>query len=60
MPRPPDMYLYYVQQRGTDKEKFWHQCGVAWKNPDGSYSLKFNLIPPNWDGSNIVMKAPLS
>ncbi|HET6334388.1 MAG TPA: hypothetical protein VFG30_14290, partial [Polyangiales bacterium] len=32
-------------QRGDNERTFWTNIGVAFENADGSWNLKFNLLP---------------
>lgn len=38
------MKVVYVIQEENGK-KFWHRCGVAFDNRDGSVNLKLDLFP---------------
>ncbi len=38
------MKVVYVIQEENGK-KFWHRCGVAFENKDGSVNLKLDLFP---------------
>ena len=35
----------FVIQEGAEDKRFWHRCGVAFVNKDGSLNLKLDLFP---------------
>ena len=35
----------FVIEEGADSKKYWHRCGVAFVNSDGSLNLKLDLFP---------------
>lgn len=38
--------VFVIQPDGKDEEKkYWHRCGVAFENKDGSLNLKLDLFP---------------
>jgi hypothetical protein len=44
---PYTLYIYVINEsgRGENKKTFWNRCGAAFKNRDGSITLKFDLLP---------------
>jgi hypothetical protein len=36
--------VFVIEDNGDDK-KYWHRCGVAFVNRDGSLNLKLDLFP---------------
>jgi hypothetical protein len=50
------MDIYDIQENPKTKKKFWARIGTAWQNQDGSYNLKFSLLPVTWD--NVQMREP--
>lgn len=34
----------FIIQEG-EKKNFWHRCGVAFENKDGSLNLKLDMFP---------------
>ncbi len=40
-------HIFVVQEsgQGEQKQTFWNRCGVAFKNRDGSFTLKLDLFP---------------
>ena len=38
--------VYVIQPNPNDSKKsFWHRCGIAFVNRDGSLNLKLDLFP---------------
>ena len=38
--------VFVIQQDAQDEDKkYWHRCGVAFENRDGSLNLKLDLFP---------------
>jgi len=38
--------VFVIQQDPNDEKKsYWHRCGVAFENRDGSLNLKLDLFP---------------
>jgi hypothetical protein len=44
MPKPKDVFVIQTDQKDVEK-KYWHRCGVAFDNRDGSINLKLDLFP---------------
>lgn len=38
--------VFVIQEDAKDEtKKYWHRCGVAFENKDGSLNLKLDLFP---------------
>jgi len=44
MPKPKEVFVIHPDPN-DEKKAFWHRCGVAFQNRDGSLNLKLDLFP---------------
>jgi hypothetical protein len=55
---PTMMQLLAVVERGEgdNKKSFWNRIGVAFENRDGSWNLRFDLLPARMSETTIQMR----
>lgn len=44
-----------IESRREGDRNYWHRVGSAWKNRDGSLSIKLNSLPMNGE---LIVKKP--
>jgi hypothetical protein len=42
-PKAKPKIVYVIRE--NDDKKYWHRCGIAWVNRDGSLKLELDLFP---------------
>jgi len=49
--KTPAFRIFQISPRGDSSRAYWREIGVAWENSDGSFNLRFEAVPTDWNNT---------